>query len=229
MELRGRDEEHTSRNVVSFIEGTEFPHKEILFTAHYDSILFGDGAWDNASGSANIMEIYRHYLASPPRHSMRFIWCGAEEQGLLGSKAYVEAHPEELDKILLCENFDMTGTILGSHNLILAGTEELKYYIKFIAKESGFVTRLTEDVHHSDSSPFANKGIPAIGYTRGGYSSYHTRYDKLWPLSAERLNESRQFAITVTDRIDKLEDTVFERAVSSTMAEKLKNYIEPKD
>ena len=104
---------NVSRNVTAFIEGTDFPEEEILFTAHYDSTIYGNGAWDNASGSANILEMYKYYKANPPRRSMRFIWCGSEEQGLLGSRAYAEAHPEEVEKFVLCMNFDMTGTTLG--------------------------------------------------------------------------------------------------------------------
>ncbi len=229
LELIGNDEEHTSRNVVSFIEGNEKPSKEILFTAHFDSVIFGEGVWDNASGSVNIMDIYRHFLKNPPRHSMRFIWCGAEEQGLLGSKEYVATHTDEIDNILVCLNFDMTGTVMGNYNLVIEGTDELKYYTKFVAREEGLITTLSEYVHSSDSAPFAHKGVPAVGFTRGGFSSYHTRYDKLFPISSERLAEISNFAIKFAERIDRSVTLPFERAISPAMAEKIKNYIEPKD
>ena len=126
LEVEGTSEDHISRNVVAVLPGEE-PDKELLFTAHYDSTVYGLGAWDNASGSVNLLELYRTYLNQKHRYTLRFIWCGSEEQGLLGSRAYVEAHKEELSKILLCLNFDMTGTIVGSHRLMVTGNSEIDH------------------------------------------------------------------------------------------------------
>jgi hypothetical protein len=229
MELEGQDEEHPSRNVVAFIKGTEYPEKEFLFTAHYDSTIYGLGSWDNASGCANILELYRYYLNHPPRHSMRFIWCGSEEQGLLGSKAYVAANEDKMDNILLCQNFDMTGTEVGRHRLLITANEELKYFVKFLSKEVGFITKIDEDIHSSDSTPFAHKGVPAIGYMRDGQAGGHSRFDIPWPLSAKRLAEATDFAIAVTNRLDGCAELPFKREISAPIAEKLENYLTPKD
>lgn len=229
MELEGQDEEHISRNVIAYIEGTECPEKEFLFTAHYDSTIFGLGSWDNASGSANILELYRYYLSNPPRHSMRFIWCGSEEQGLLGSKAYVAANEELMEKIVLCQNFDMTGTEIGRHRLMITANDELKYFVKFLSKEVGFITRIDEDVHSSDSTPFAHKGVPAIGYMRDGQAGGHSRFDIPWPLSGKRLAEATDFAIMVTNRLDGAKELPFKREICPAMQEKLENYLHPKD
>ena len=227
MQVSGKNEEHTSRNVVAFIEGSEFPDKEFLFTAHYDSTIYGRGAWDNASGSVNILDLYRTYLAKRPKYSMRFIWCGSEEQGLLGSRAYVEAHPEELEKILLCLNFDMTGTVVGSHRLMVTGNSEIDHYIKFLAKETGFITKFCDDVHHSDSAPVANKGIPAIGFMRDGQAGGHSRFDIPWPLCGQRLKETTDYAKKLVDRIDAASSFPFDRTIDPDMAKKVKNYVEP--
>ena len=229
MELQGQDEEHISRNVIAYIKGTECPEKEFLFTAHYDSTIYGLGSWDNASGSANILELYRYYLNNPPRHSMRFIWCGSEEQGLLGSRAYVNANEELMDKIILCQNFDMTGTEIGRHRLLITANEELKFFVKFLSKEVGFITRVDEDIHSSDSTPFAHKGVPAIGYMRDGQAGGHSRFDIPWPLSATRLAEATDFAVKVTNRLDQAAELPFKREISKPIAEKLENYVNPKD
>ena len=80
LELSEAETEHTSRDILAVIPGTEFNDESIVLTAHYDSVLVGTGSWDNASGAATLMYIYRHFLENPPRRTMRFIWCGSEEQ-----------------------------------------------------------------------------------------------------------------------------------------------------
>lgn len=226
IEVDGTSEEHTSRNVTAFIEGSVHPEKELLFTAHYDSTIYGLGSWDNASGSANILALCRHYHSNRPAYSMRFIWCGSEEQGLLGSRAYVAAHPEELEKILLCLNFDMTGTIIGSHRLMVTGNSEIDHYIKFLAKETGYITKFCDDVHHSDSAPFAAKGIPAIGFMRDGQAGGHSRFDIPWPLCGEQLAACTDYAQALVDRIDRAASFPFDRVIEKSMAEKVAKYVE---
>ena len=221
--------EATSRNVLAVIPGTEYPEESIALTAHYDSVPVGKGAHDNASGAAALMHIYRHFLQNPPKRTLRFIWCGSEEQGLLGSRAYVEAHKEELSKILLCLNFDMTGTIVGSHRLMVTGNSEIDHYIKFLAKEIGFITKFCDDVHHSDSAPFANEGIPAIGFMRDGQAGGHSRFDIPWPLSGEQLAAATDYAKALIHRIDSARTFPFNRTIDPKMAETVANYIHPKN
>ncbi len=229
MTVKGRDEEHTSRNVVAYIEGSTHPEKEFLFTAHYDSTIYGLGSWDNATGSANILDIYRHFLNNPPKHSMRFIWCGSEEQGLLGSRAYVATHPEELEQMLICLNFDMTGVLVGRHRLLISANDEVKHYAQFVAKEIGFVTKIEHGVHSSDCTPFAHKGVPSIGFMRDGQAAGHNRYDKPWPLDGRMLAEVTDYAINMVDRIDNAKFFPFSRVITEDMAKKLDDYINPKD
>lgn len=228
LEVEGTSEDHISRNVVAVLPGEE-PDKELLFTAHYDSTIYGLGAWDNASGSVNLLELYRTYRNQKHRYTLRFIWCGSEEQGLLGSRAYVEAHKEELSKILLCLNFDMTGTLVGSHRLMVTGNSEIDHYIKFLAKEIGFITKFCDDVHHSDSAPFANEGIPAIGFMRDGQAGGHSRFDIPWPLSGEQLAAATDYAKALIHRIDSARTFPFNRTIDPKMAETVANYIHPKD
>ena len=56
---------------------------------HLDSVTAGPGINDNASGSATLLEIARQLAGTPPAHTIRFAWWGAEELGLLGSRHYV--------------------------------------------------------------------------------------------------------------------------------------------
>ncbi len=202
LELLSRDLDLTSQNVLAVIPGTACPEESIVLTAHYDSVPVGTGSWDNATGSATLMYIYRHFLHNPPRRTMRFIWCGAEEVGLLGSKAYVEQKPELVSQIKFCFNFDMCGTILGSNRITVTGGEDLKTFIDQFCKEDGYSASINVRVHSSDSAPFCDKGIPALGLSRGSQTAeIHTKYDLLPTLGAKQLKANGDFAIRVISRV----------------------------
>ena len=78
----------TSHNLVATIPGTVNPEEIICFTAHYDSVKFSTGAYDNGTGSVTIMEVLRYFHENKPNRTLKFIWCGSEEMGLLGSHDY---------------------------------------------------------------------------------------------------------------------------------------------
>ena len=109
--LSQEEYEGQSHNVILDLPG-EIP-ETILFTAHYDSTPLSTGAYDNMSGSIGLLWMAEYFAHHAHRHSLRFVWCGSEERGLLGSKAYVTAHEELLDKIVLNINLDMIGCIMG--------------------------------------------------------------------------------------------------------------------
>ena len=95
-------------NVVAEIRGREKPDEWIIIGAHLDSWDYGTGAQDNGSGCAMVFEAARAISAmpQPPRRSIRFALWGGEEEGLLGSQAYVKAHANELDKCVAVLNTD---------------------------------------------------------------------------------------------------------------------------
>ncbi len=202
LELEQDELEATSHNVVATIPGTEITDESIVITAHYDSVQLGTGSWDNATGSATIMYIYKYFLENPPKRSLRFIWCGSEELGLKGSKAYIEAHPDLVkNEIKFCFNFDMCGTVLGPNNVVVTGGEDLKHYTEAFIKEYGLNADLRVGIHSSDSAPFADKGIPSLGLSRGSTTAdIHTRYDLMFPLSAEQLVKDGDFATAFIER-----------------------------
>ena len=91
----------TSHNLVATIKGSEKPEEVVCFTAHYDSVRFSTGAYDNGTGSVTILELLHYYVKNAPKRTLKFIWCGSEEMGLLGSHAYVNTHKEELENYKL--------------------------------------------------------------------------------------------------------------------------------
>lgn len=94
-------------NVVAEIPGREKPDEWIIIGAHLDSWDYGTGAQDNGAGSAQVLEAARAIAAmGAPRRSIRFALWGGEEEGLLGSAAYVKAHKAELVKCVAVLNTD---------------------------------------------------------------------------------------------------------------------------
>ncbi|MBR4887584.1 MAG: Zn-dependent exopeptidase M28 [Clostridia bacterium] len=203
IELEQTDGEATSHDVLAVIEGTEKPEESIVITGHYDSLPVGPGAWDNATGSAALMGLYLYFLENAPKRTLRFVWCGSEEQGLLGSKAYIDQH-EELVKnnVKFCFNFDMCGTILGPNSIFITGGKELEDFVELFCRETGYSAMTRTGVHSSDSAPFADLGIPGIGLSRGtSTSEIHTSRDTMFPLGEKQLKENIDFATKMIARV----------------------------
>ena len=202
LEMRQTDAELTSHNVLATIPGTDLAGESIILTGHYDSVPVGTGSWDNATGAATLMYIYRHFLKNPPRRTMRFVWCGSEEMGLLGSKAYVAQNEALIPEIKFCFNFDMCGTILGPNHIVVTGGDDLKHFIEQFCREQGYSAEFDVNVHSSDSAPFCDRGIPALGLSRETRTAeIHTRRDLMPPLGNRQLRENVDFAVRLIDRV----------------------------
>ena len=194
--------ENTSRDVLAVIEGSEIAGEDIVLTAHFDSVLVGTGSWDNATGSATLMYLYNYFLENKPRRTMRFIWCGSEEQGLYGSKAYIAQHEDLMDSIKFCFNFDMCGTVLGPDSINVTGGDDLLHLTEQYCREVGRPALIRKRVHSSDSAPFCDRGVPALGISRrSDTAEIHTRNDLMFPLSAKSLASTGDFAAKFISRI----------------------------
>lgn len=194
--LEQEDTEPESRNVSAVIRGTDLGEESIVLTAHYDSVPVGAGAWDNATGAAALLGIFRHFAANPARRTLRFLWCGSEEPGLLGSKAYVEQQKDLLEKIGFCFNFDMCGTALGSNRIVVTGEKELQTFVEQYCKIACYSANIRAGIHSSDSAPFCDNGIPAVGLGRGtNTAEVHTIHDLPSILSGKAMDRNVAFAV----------------------------------
>lgn len=90
-----------------------FGKQIVVLTAHYDSVEFSKGVYDNGSGTVCLYELAAYFANHQPKNNLVFAWCGCEERGPLGSKAYCEAHKEEVKDYSLCINVDMIGSIMA--------------------------------------------------------------------------------------------------------------------
>lgn len=202
--LEQEEGECDSHNLIAEIKGTQYPEEVIVFMAHYDSVPYSTGAYDNGAGSVNIMEILRYYLENSPRRTLRFIWFGSEEVGLLGSKAYVKDHEEELDKIVFGINIDLGGTILGEDKANVMAEESLCHMIEYYSKEVCFPITVKQSIYSSDCIPFSDKGIPVVNFLRigaPGAIEIHNRYDVLETISPKTLYNSMEFIKNFSEKL----------------------------
>ena len=87
------------------------------------------------------------------------MFCGSEERGLLGSKAYVRDHEAELESIALNINLDMIGCTMGKFIACVSAEEALASYLRYLGAELNFPVASRTGVYSSDSTPFADKGV----------------------------------------------------------------------
>lgn len=196
--------QNDSHNVVATIEGTKYPNEVICFTAHYDSVSYSKGAWDNATGSTTIMQLLAYFKEHQPDRTLKFIWCGSEEMGLLGSKAYCEAHKEELKDYKLCINVDMTGVTIGFDIACCTSNDSLVSFIKYLGCEVGFAIEPKQGVYSSDSTVFADNGVPGLSFARlapKGGAEIHSRKDVMDFLEEDNYYKTCDFISVFAERL----------------------------
>jgi len=215
-----------SRNVVADLPGQTDEY--IVLTAHYDSTSLSQGAYDNMSGSIGLLGIAEKFVREPHRYGLRFVWCGSEERGLLGSKAYVTAHEEDLKQIVLNVNLDMIGCIMGKFIACCTSEEKLVHYLDYVGIIHGFGLRAYQDVYSSDSTPFADKGIPAVSFARiapPNTATIHNSYDTLALMKASQLAADIDFINYFVDSMANAAHCPVAREMPEKMKEKLDIYL----
>ncbi len=185
-----------SENVVGFVEGTDAKLKEefIVIGAHYDHLGYGgptsnykgkkpmvhNGADDNASGVAAMMELARIISQNPAKRSVLFVAFTGEELGLLGSNYFVNNSPIDLQKVSLMINLDMVGR-LKNNTLYAIGTgsaAELDEIITQISEQDTLtITKSESPIGSSDQTSFYIKGVPSIMFFTGVHLDYHRPSD----------------------------------------------------
>jgi len=181
-------------NTIAEIKGTEKPDEYVMLSAHFDSWDGATGATDNGTGTIVMMEalrILKKIYPNPKRTILVGHW-GSEEQGLNGSRAFIEDHPEMMDKIQVLFNQDNgTGRVvsLGGQGF-LHSYEYLKRWLTQVPSnikdkiETSFPG--APDRGGSDYAAFVAAGVPAFSLSSNSwlYGSYtwHTNrdtYDKI--------------------------------------------------
>jgi Iap family predicted aminopeptidase len=169
-------EEVQARDVIAKRGGG---NPQALVGAHYDSVPGAPGANDNASGSVTVLELARDLAKSPISGRTWFVWFDGEEDGLWGSRKFVEAYPELVRGLRAMLNLDMVGiNVLG--RLGLGGDDNL-YRLAGQSAELVQVSlqSLGRTEGGSDHVPFAQAGVPVLFFHRGLDANYHQPGDRI--------------------------------------------------
>jgi len=221
-------EEYTgeSHNVIADIPGLRDEY--VVLSAHYDTTSMSHGSYDNMTGCVGLLGVMEKFAGKKPNYGLRFVFCGSEERGLLGSKAYVKAHEEELPKFALNINLDMIGTIMGKFISRVSAEEKLAHYISYMGFELGFPVDAKTGVYSSDSTPFADNGVPALSFARTvatAVAPIHCRYDTIDVLSMERMQQDIDFIAEFTRRMAEAKKLPVAREIPENIKKDLDIYL----
>jgi len=196
--------EEETQNVVAMLPGTDPLLKDqfVVVGAHFDHLGMGgpgsgsraldtiavhNGADDNASGVAAVIELAEKFAAEKiHRRSIIFVAFSAEEMGLVGSKAFTNNPAVEMDQIVAMFNFDMVGRLDSTENALSIGGTKTSVETEEILNETNTGFRLAfspEGIGPSDHASFYLQNIPVIYFSTGAHPDYHTPDD-----DADRIN-----------------------------------------
>ena len=201
--VKNRNVTRESRNVVCTIPGTDRADEEILLGGHYDSVYFSTGVYDNAAGCVVLMELMRYFKANPPRRTLKFVFFGSEEQGLLGSKHYAASH--DLEKTVFMVNADVGGPVLGANKAYLTCNQDGVAYVAALLNEGGYAFEVKQSIQSSDSIPMTDAGVPCLNINRAaahGAGVMHSRLDTVSFLSARGVANILYPALDIMKRLD---------------------------
>jgi len=221
----------TAQNVVGFIEGTDpvLKNEYVIVGAHFDHLGMGgegsgsrtpevlaihNGADDNASGSAGVIELAQKLSAnrSKLKRSFVFVTFTGEEMGLLGSKEFVSKPPVDLKKVDAMINMDMIGRLNPETNTISVGgtgtSAESDSILKILEVGRPYkITHSTDGYGPSDHASFYSENIPVFYFTTGAHEDYHTPND-----DADKINYTGEVAVL---------DMVYDLAIKISVGKRL--------
>ena len=220
----GKEVERTTHNIIAVLPGKDkqLRNEYIVIGSHYDHLGMGGkdsgsrrpdtlgvhpGADDNASGDAVVLELAKYFKKARSPRSIIFAFFGAEEQGLIGSKQFLEWMkkddprrinlPGDKKGIVAMVNLDMVGR-MRDNALSVSGTGTSSGF-KALAEKVGEQTNLhiscTPDGYGpSDQASFVAADIPVLYLTTGGHMEYHTPADKPATLNYDGMQQVLTYA-----------------------------------
>jgi hypothetical protein len=204
-------------NVAGFLPGSDPAHRDewVVIGAHYDHLgkyegegdTIYNGADDNASGTAGMLELAQAFASRAPRpkRSILFVGFSGEEKGLLGSRALVEQEILPIERVVFMLNLDMIGRNDGKPVAAVGdgyGTG-LHEATDAANREVGLALRLGGSAYsgNSDHHPFYVRGVPFLFFFTGTHADYHQLSDHADKIAYEQAARSVQVAYGVVDQI----------------------------
>ncbi|WP_311267990.1 M28 family peptidase [Sphingobium sp. WCS2017Hpa-17] len=175
----------TSHNVAGLVQGSKYPDETVIYSAHWDHLGIGapdakgdtiyNGAKDNASGTAALLELARAYAKGPkPERTVLFLAVTAEEKGLLGSEYYADNPLRPLATTAGVVNMDGPFGMEKTSNFSISGAAKLDLLTTLTQEGEKLGRHYTPDArpeagsfYRSDHFPMAKRGVPAISFNPG--------------------------------------------------------------
>ena len=232
-----KEQEIRTHNIIAVLPGKDkhLKHEYIVVGSHYDHLGLGGqgsgsrrpdtlavhpGADDNASGDAVVLQLAKHFKQVGSPRSIIFAFFGAEEQGLVGSKQFLEWMkkadaqrinlPADPKGIVAMVNLDMVGRMRDSA-MSVSGTgtsSTFKAIVEQVAEQTKLNVSCTPDGYGpSDHASFVAAEIPVLFLTTGGHMEYHTPDDLPPTLNYDGLQQTLTFSEALIDRLASLPTT----------------------
>ena len=203
-------------NIIGFIDNNAL--YTIIIGAHYDHLGQGlqggsrdslgvgqihNGADDNASGVAGLLELARHYSSNNIKEKFNFLFIafGAEELGLLGSKYFTEHPTIPIEDMHWMLNMDMIGRYNPANGLAVIGygtSSKFETIFEGLTSEIKFFTS-NDGNGGSDQTSFYKKNVPVLFFHTGGHEDYHKPGDDPDKINYEALKAIIELEIKVID------------------------------
>ena len=232
-----KEQEITTHNILAVLPGKDkqLRNEYIVVGSHYDHLGMGGegsgsrrpdtlavhpGADDNASGDAVVLQLAKHFKQVGSPRSIIFAFFGAEEQGLIGSKQFLEWMkqsdakrinlPADRKSIVAMVNLDMVGRMRDSA-MSVSGTgtsSTFKAIVEQVAEQTKLNVSCTPDGYGpSDHASFVAAEIPVLFLTTGGHMEYHTPDDLPPNLNYDGLQQTLTFSEMLIERLASLPTT----------------------
>ena len=233
----GKEVERTTHNIIAVLPGKDKQHRNeyIVVGSHYDHLGLGGqgsgsrrpdtlgvhpGADDNASGDAVVLELAKYFKKVRSPRSIIFAFFGAEEQGLVGSKQFLEWMKQADDRrinlpadkkgIVAMVNLDMVGR-MRDNAMSVSGTgtsSEFKAMAEKAAEQTNLNISCTPDGYGpSDHASFVAQDIPVLFLTTGGHMEYHTPDDVPSTLNYDGMQQTLDFSKELITRLASMPTT----------------------
>jgi hypothetical protein len=221
----------SSNNVVGYLDNQA--EYTIVIGAHYDHLGLGhdhnsldpeptgkihNGADDNASGTAGVIELARYYAQNQEKekHNFLFICFSGEELGLIGSKRYTENPSIDLTKVSFMINMDMIGRLSPEKGLVIGGVGTAPDFVPTIATVP-FEYKIKQDsagVGPSDHTSFYLKNIPVLFLFTGQHSDYHKPTDDVALVQFEGIGKVLRYATALILKLEAQPKLMFQETKS---------------
>ena len=219
----GKTEQRTTHNILAVLPGKDkkLRNEFIVVGSHYDHLGMGGqgsgsrrpdtlgvhpGADDNASGDAIVLELAKYFKKRGSPRSIIFAFFGAEEQGLVGSKFFLDWMKYEDVRL----NLDMVGR-MRDHALSVSGTgtsSGFKALAEQVAEQTNVnISCVPDGYGPSDQASFVAADIPVFFLTTGGHMEYHTPADIPSTLNYDGMQQTLEYTQELITRLSAMPET----------------------